>query len=161
MFSKELPSVEILSKISECYPDIDVKAYVTWMQIVHASTILQRRIDRELNKENLSYGHFIILLILASVCAKVPIRSLTDMLGVAPDTISSVVASMQCDGLIRPSTTPKDRCVGCIELTQEGRVTIDKIAPLFFENQSEAMSGLAEDELHSLFLLLSKVKSED
>ena len=35
---------------------MDVKACVTWIQIVYTSAILQRHIERELNKENLSYG---------------------------------------------------------------------------------------------------------
>lgn len=159
MFPKELPSFEILLKISECYPDMDVKACVTWIQIVHASAILQRRIERELDKENLSYGHFIILVILASKCTEVPVGSLAEMAGVGPDTISDVLASMECDGLIRQTPEPKDMRIDWVELTQEGRGAINKIAPIFFENQSDAMSGLAEEELHSLFLLLSKVKS--
>ena len=92
---------------------------------MHASAILKRRIEQELNKENLLYCHFIIVVILASKCTEVPVGSLAEMAGVGPDTISDVLASMECDGFIRQTTEPKDIRIDWVELTQEGRGAIN------------------------------------
>ncbi|WP_243357582.1 MarR family winged helix-turn-helix transcriptional regulator [Fundidesulfovibrio terrae] len=160
MIFKELPSFETLLESSERYPEMDIKACVAWIHTVHAGAILQRRIERELNKEGLSYGRFIILVLLASENNGLPVCKLAAMSCVTSPTMSSVITAMERDGLIRRDSEPTDKRIVRVNLTPEGRETINKIAPIFFKNQSAAMSGLDDQELRSLVLLLSNVNLE-
>jgi len=160
MIFNELPSFETLLDSSERYPEMDIKTCTAWIHIVHAGAILQRRIGRELNKEGLSYGRFIILVLLASENNGLPVCKLAKMACVTSPTMSSIITDMEREGLIKRSTDPTDRRIVRVYLTPDGRETINRIAPIFFKNQSVAMSSLDDHELRSLVLLLSNVNLE-
>lgn len=160
MIFKELPSFETLLESSERYPEMDIKACVAWIHAVHVGALLLRRIESELNKEGLSYGRFVILVLLAFANKGVSVSKLAEMSCVTSPTISVVITDMVREGLLKRAADPTDRRIVRVDLTPEGRETINKIAPMYFMNQSVAMSGLDDDEIRMLVLLLSKVNFE-
>jgi len=157
MIFKELPSFKTLLENSERYPEMDIKVCAAWIHIVHAGSILKHRIERELNKQGLSYCRFIVLVLLASESDGLPVCTLARMSCVKSPTISALLAAMENDGLIIRAVDPRDRRIVRVFLASHGRETINRIAPIFFKNQSDAMSELDDDGIRSLVLLLSRV----
>lgn len=160
MIFKELPSFEALLEGSERYPNMNIKECVAWINIVHVGAILQRRIEQELAKEKLTYGRFVIMVLLACSNEGLSVSRLANMSGVTSATISEVIANMSREGLARRSTDAADKRIVRVHLTQSGQETINKIAPAFFMDQSATMSGLDDDEIRSLVVLLSRVNIE-
>ena len=157
MIFKELPSFETLLESVQRYPEMDIKACVAWIHIVHAGAILRRCIEHKLNKEGLSYGRFVILVLLASANKGVSVGKLAEMSGVTSATISEVITNMVRDGLVKRTVDATDKRIVRVNITPEGHKRINKIAPVFFKNQSVAMSGLDDDEMRWLVQLLSEV----
>jgi DNA-binding MarR family transcriptional regulator len=157
MIFKELPSFDTLLESSERYPDMDIKVCTAWIHIVHAGAILRRHIEHELNKEGLSYGRFVIMVLLTCANKGVSVSKLAEMSGVTSATISDVITNMVRGGLVKRTVDATDKRIVRVGLTPEGHDKINKIAPMYFKNQSAAMSGLDDDEIRSLVLLLSKV----
>ncbi len=48
-------------------------------------------------------------------------RALTELLGVTPRAVTSLVDALEGEGLVRRAPHPKDRRATCVELTAEGR----------------------------------------
>lgn len=157
MIFKELPSFETLLESSERYQEMDVKACVAWIHIVHAGGILRHRMEHELNKEGLSYGRFVIMAQLAFTNNGVSVSRLAAMSGVTSPTVSDVISGMVRDGLVRRAVDGADKRIVRVHLTQDGHETINRIAPIFFNDQSVTMSGLDNEEIRSLVLLLAKL----
>ena len=160
MIIKELPSFETLLEGSGRYPDMDVRTFVAWIHIVRAGAILQRNIERELNKEGLSFGRFIILILLASRNDALPVCKLADMSCVTSATISPVISNMARDGLVKRNVDRTDKRIVRVALTPSGHKMINKIAPVVFMNQSTSLSELDDNDLRNLVLLLSNVGLE-
>jgi DNA-binding MarR family transcriptional regulator len=68
---------------------------------------------------------------------------------------------MERDGLVKRSVDAADKRIVRVNLTQVGQEKMNKIAPVFFTDQSIAMSGLDENEIRSLVLLLAKLNVDE
>lgn len=161
MIFKELPSFETLLESSERYPEMDIKSCVAWIHVVHAGAILRLRMEHELSKVGLSFGRFIVMVLLAFANNGVSVSKLARMSGVTSPTISDVITGMERDGLVKRAVDAADKRIVRVNLTQVGQEKMNKIAPVFFTDQSIAVSGLNENEIRSLVLLLAKLNVDE
>ncbi len=72
-------------------------------------------------------------------------------------TLTRILDKLERKGLIKRQTSPDDRRVFLIFLTNEGRSLEDILVPIAYEVLDEALEGLAEEEIKQLKVLLNKI----
>lgn len=160
MILKELPSYQTLLEKATRYPTMNILVTEAYLHVLRTGTILHHCVERRLAKLGLSYGRFMILGHLSRIGDPVPVCKLAEMAGVTTPTVSAVLSGMVRDGLVERLEDSADRRVVRIGLREEGQRILDDVLPGLFQNQSNVMSGLEEDELKTLISLLSKVHLE-
>jgi len=157
MILKEFPSYQTLLEKATRYPTMNILVTEAYLHVLRTGTILHHCVERRLAKLGLSYGRFMILGHLSRIGDPVPVCKLAEMAGVTTPTVSAVLSGMVRDGLVERLEDSADRRVVRIGLREEGQRILDEVLPGLFQNQSNVMSGLEEDELKTLITLLSKV----
>lgn len=85
--------------------------------------------------------------------------ALSDRLGVAPTTTSSVIARLVKSGLIRRTQSREDKRAAALFLTEDGAAMADAIRSQDLKNMALFLSALAPDEQDEILRLLGKVIS--
>lgn len=158
MILKEMPSYKTLLENAERYPVMDIQVTEAYLHVLRTGTILHHCVERSLSKQGLSYGRFIILLLLRRHDEPIPVCKLAELAGVTTPTVSAVLSGMVRDGLIARREDKADRRVVRIEMLPEGQRFLDAVLPGIFEHQTAVMSRLDEGELKTLMTLLGKVR---
>jgi len=158
MILKEMPSYQTLLEKAERYPTMDIQITEAYLHVLRTGTILHHCVERNLAKQGLSYGRFMILVLLTRQEDPIPVCKLAELAGVTTPTVSAVLSGMVRDGLIQRVEDPSDRRVVRIEMLPEGQRILDEVLPDLFVHQTAVMSRLDETELKTLMTLLGKVR---
>lgn len=158
MILKEMPSYQTLLEKAERYPTMDIQITEAYLHVLRTGTILHHCVERNLAKQGLSYGRFMILVLLTRQEDPIPVCKLAELAGVTTPTVSAVLSGMVRDGLIQRVEDPSDRRVVRIEMLPEGQKILDEVLPDLFVHQTAVMSRLDETELKTLMTLLGKVR---
>jgi DNA-binding MarR family transcriptional regulator len=158
MILKEMPSYQTLLEKAERYPTMDIQITEAYLHVLRTGTILHHCVERNLAKQGLSYGRFMILGLLSRQEDPIPVCKLAELAGVTTPTVSAVLSGMVRDGLIQRVEDPSDRRVVRIEMLPEGQKILDEVLPDLFVHQTAVMSRLDETELKTLMTLLGKVR---
>lgn len=158
MILKEMPSYQTLLEKAERYPTMDIQITEAYLHVLRTGTILHHCVERNLSKQGLSYGRFMILGLLSRQEDPIPVCKLAELAGVTTPTVSAVLSGMVRDGLIQRVEDPSDRRVVRIEMLPEGQKILDDVLPDLFVHQTAVMSRLDETELKTLMALLGKVR---
>jgi len=158
MILKEMPSYQTLLEKAERYPTMDIQITEAYLHVLRTGTILHHCVERNLAKQGLSYGRFMILGLLSRQEDPIPVCKLAELAGVTTPTVSAVLSGMVRDGLIQRVEDPSDRRVVRIEMLPEGQRILDEVLPDLFVHQTAVMSRLDETELKTLMALLGKVR---
>lgn len=158
MILKEMPSYQTLLEKAERYPTMDIQITEAYLHVLRTGTILHHCVERNLAKQGLSYGRFMILGLLSRQDDPIPVCKLAELAGVTTPTVSAVLSGMVRDGLIQRVEDPSDRRVVRIEMLPEGQKILDEVLPDLFVHQTAVMSRLDESELKTLMALLAKVR---
>lgn len=158
MILKEMPSYQTLLEKAERYPTMDIQITEAYLHVLRTGTILHHCVERNLAKQGLSYGRFMILGLLSRQEDPIPVCKLAELAGVTTPTVSAVLSGMVRDGLIQRVEDPSDRRVVRIEMLPDGQKILDEVLPDIFVHQTAVMSRLDETELKTLMTLLGKVR---
>lgn len=158
MILKEMPSYQTLLEKAERYPTMDIQITEAYLHVLRTGTILHHCVERNLAKQGLSYGRFMILGLLSRQEDPIPVCKLAELAGVTTPTVSAVLSGMVRDGLIQRVEDPSDRRVVRIEMLPDGQKILDEVLPDLFVHQTAVMSRLDETELKTLMTLLGKVR---
>lgn len=161
MIIKELPSYQTLLETAARYPTMDILVTEAYLHVLRTGTILHHCSERNLSKLGLSYGRFMVLILLRRHGGPVPVCKLAEMAGVTTPTVSAVLSGMVRDGLVERMEDSADRRVVRIGMLEAGQNVLDEVLPGMFLNQARVMSELDEDELKTLIALLSKVRLDN
>jgi DNA-binding MarR family transcriptional regulator len=119
---------------------------------------LRTFVEARLRRNGASVARLRALRILARAEEPLRMRDLSEMLGVAARTTTSVVDGLEREGLVERVRHPTDRRAFLLALTESGRVRhreaeeVDRIA------LAEATSGLAAKEREQLRTLLARIR---
>ena len=146
--------LDVLERVAGLEVDLGAMAVIAnaWRAAQEARTRLERRV---LRPEGISWSGFSLLFNLW-IWGPMETRALAASMSCARPSVSSLCDTLQRDGLIRRSGDSHDRRLVRVELTADGRCTIEALYPRFNAGESELVAGLSADERDQLASLLRR-----
>ena len=97
---KDLPTVEVLAKFAERYPDADITAVSGFLNLLRVATDLSVALDSCLSRHGLLQGRWwvLILLMREETVTSTP-STLADKAGVTRATMTGLIDGLERDGL--------------------------------------------------------------
>jgi DNA-binding MarR family transcriptional regulator len=86
-------------------------------------------------------------------------RDLSEMLGIAARTTTTIVDSLENDGLVERVRHPEDRRAFLLTLTEAGRVHYEQAEATDARALADATSALSGEEREQLRVLLGKIRA--
>ncbi|MEU2877041.1 MULTISPECIES: MarR family winged helix-turn-helix transcriptional regulator [unclassified Streptomyces] len=120
---------------------------------------LRQFVEARLREKGASVARLRALRMLARARQPLRMRELSEMAGIAARTATSIVDSLERDGLVERIPHPQDRRALLVRLTEEGlrchreAEEIDRLA------LAEATAGLDEDDRAHLRALLARIRA--
>lgn len=115
-------------------------------------------VDGRLAEKGTSVARLRALRFLAHAPEPLRMRDLSDMLGVAARTATSLVDALERDGLVVRLPHPTDRRAHLLALTDAGRACHREAEDLDREALAAATSGLTEEDRATLRTLLARIR---
>ena len=145
-------------------PDIDPRAVRLMENIFSVSRMLHHRGESGLNEAGTSLAQYRALMHLffaenMSERGELNPSEISDRQGVSRNTISSLIRSLEEDGLIMRRLDEQDRRKFNISLTDEGRALVTQYAREHFARINHFFAALSPDEQETLSQLLAKISS--
>lgn len=119
---------------------------------------LRQHVEARLRAKGASVARLRALRMLAFAEEPLRMRDLSDMMGVAARTTTSIVDSLERDGLVERLRHPTDGRAFLLRLTPAGRTRHVEAEEIDREALAQAMSGLAAAERKQLAELLSRIR---
>lgn len=145
-----------LINIIKKYGIVDLTAVKACFSLLSAGDRIDRECAERLGIYQLSESRFMILTLLFDHEILSPLE-MAKLTGVTKPTITSLITSLEKDGLIKRSSVPSDGRKLEITLTEEGRELIEK---LFMEHSqwiANITRNLTDMEMEALVQILDKM----
>ncbi len=154
---KKIPDLTILRKLADRYPKakIDPENIEVLLLLNRVAGDVTGLYRSEFDGNGLSSARFTLLLRLRREPEK-PLNpsELAEFLGVTRATISGLLDGLEKSGQIKRVNCQDDRRSCFIQLTNKGLKLIDKVAPEYFAQLSELLTGVKKSELKSFKKIL-------
>jgi DNA-binding MarR family transcriptional regulator len=125
--------------------------------ILHAAHRVRQAADAELRTQGLSLSSYKVLRALdLDACS---MRTLSEVLRVAPRTITDIVDGLEKHGLVERSAHPHDRRVTLIGITDDGNAQLRRARRAVERLHTASIASLTETEQETLIALLERVDS--
>lgn len=156
---KDLPTLEVLAKFAERYPEADVTAISGFLHLLRVATDLSVALDACLSKHGLLQGRWWVLILLMREDTKTSTPSvLAEKAGVTRATMTGLVDGLEQSGLVERIYTKDDRRSVLIKLTDAGQKKLDIVMPDYYRRLRECMQGLdaaRREQLHQILALIN------
>jgi MarR family transcriptional regulator, organic hydroperoxide resistance regulator len=129
----------------------------TFVQLARTLTRLEHRLEQELQANGLSLPQFDVLATLAQ-SEGLSQQELAERLLVTKGNICGMIDRMAASGWVERRPDPDDRRTNRLFLTRSGRSLLVKTFPQQHAALREVMSGLAANELQTLYHLLDRLE---
>ena len=163
-FPKLPPKAEVLRKIAQRYPEVEVDAMEVIISIQRVSTAVQCDTSQGLEAYGLSEGKFYVLCSLFSeeiMGHPEPSPSeIAEQIGVTRATITGLLDGLERDGFLERRHDIRDRRALTIHMTEKTRRFLDEFIPEKLRRINALMAGLSKNERSQLVGLLSRIGSE-
>lgn len=155
---KDLPTPEMLGKFAERYPDADVTAISSVLQLLRVATDLSIAIDTCLSKYGLLQGRWWVLILLMREESKTCTPSiLAEKAGVTRATMTGLIDGLEQGGLVARVFTKDDRRSVLISLTEAGQAKLDIVMPDYYRRLRQCMQALNETQRTQLQEMLGLI----
>lgn len=155
---RDLPTPEILKKFAERYPDADVTAITSFLNLLRVATELSLALDACLSKHDLLQGRWWVLILLMREAHLSSTPSLlAEKIGVTRATMTGLIDSLEQGGLVVRVFDKADRRSVIVKLTEAGQAKLDVVMPDYYRRLRQCMQGLDEtkrDELNQILGLI-------
>ena len=156
---KDLPTSETLSKFAERYPDADVTAIASVLQLLRVATDLSLALDTCLSKHGLLQGRWWVLILLMREESKTSTPSiLADKAGVTRATMTGLIDGLEQVGLVARVFTKDARRSVLISLTEAGQAKLAVVMPDYYRRLRQCMQALNETQRVQLQEMLGLIK---
>jgi MarR family transcriptional regulator, negative regulator of the multidrug operon emrRAB len=154
-----MPRPEVLEAKTKRYHDLDPIACQAYLMVRQVGDCMREMLDERLSTEGISYGRFMLLVILDRDPEQpLAASELAEHAGVTKQTVTSLLDGLEKDGFISRKTDPRDRRSVMIKLQPQGSEILQHIMPGLYRKQVEMMKDLTRDEQKLLIQLLKKVQ---
>jgi DNA-binding MarR family transcriptional regulator len=154
--AKDVP-VRIDSAFEREYPGADARAVACIVNLFRAHDLLDGHMRRWLRRYGISVGGFAILVALHDAPEPLPPKALAERLLVTRGSITSLLDSLEKQGLIRRLPHHDDRRMLLIEMTESGHHLFRQLGPLVYLER-DWLACLAVEEKEALIGLLGKIQ---
>lgn len=156
---KDLPTAAVLDQFAERYPDADVTAVSSFLQLLRAATDLSIALDICLSKHGLLQGRWWVLILLMRETTKTSTpSSLADKAGVSRATMTGLLDGLAQNGLVERVFAQDDRRSVLIHLTDAGQAKLDAVMPDYYRRVRLCMQTLDEEKRTQLRQILGLIK---
>lgn len=157
---KDLPTVDVLAKFAERYPDADITAISGFLHLLRVATDLSVALDSCLSKHGLLQGRWWVLILLMREDTKTSTPSaLADKAGVTRATMTGLVDGLEQSGLVERINTKDDRRSVLIRLTDAGQAKLDVVMPDYYRRLRQCMRALDDTKREQLHQILALINS--
>jgi MarR family transcriptional repressor of emrRAB len=154
-----IPRQEVLEAKARRYHDLDPVACEAYLMIRQVGDCMREMLDERLSVEGISYGRFMLLVILdRDPDQPLAASELAEHAGVTKQTITSLLDGLEKDGFISRKPHPQDRRSVTIQLLPKGGEILQHIMPGLYRKQVEMLKDLSRQEQKLLINLLKKVQ---
>jgi DNA-binding MarR family transcriptional regulator len=154
------PALRVDSDFAEEYPGADPLSTECFMNIARASDQMLGELNRRLKADyDLSVSAATVLAIIDGAGEPITPGVIAERAIIAAASTTSVLDTLEKRGLVERRPHPTDRRKLLIDLTANGRTTIDHILPGIHRLEEEVMRALTPDERRDLLGLIAKVQT--
>lgn len=155
---RDLPTIEVLDKFAERYPDADVTAVSTFLNLLRVATDLSVALDTCLSRHGLLQGRWWVLILLMRETSNTSTPSaLADKAGVSRATMTGLLDGLEQNGLVARIYANGDRRSVLITLTDAGQSKLDVVMPDYYRRLRQCMQALDEDKRKQLQEMLGLI----
>ncbi len=116
------------------------------------------RMNNRFRPFGLSTATFNVLIVLLQAGGSLSPCEIGEQLAVTRGTVTGLIDSLERQRLVRRQPHPRDRRMLLIELTDEGRCTLDRLMPDHYQGMSELLACLSESEKAAFVDVLAKIR---
>ncbi len=126
--------------------------------VLHASGVLESRIEQRLSAVDLSLAKLAALHQLSQAGESLPLGQLADRLRCVKSNVTQLVDRLEADGLVSRTSDSSDRRSRLAVLTDAGRKAYVRGSQIQAESERELFDALTADETETLHRLLAKLE---
>jgi DNA-binding MarR family transcriptional regulator len=127
--------------------------------VLHASSVLESRLEARLSEVGLSIAKLAALDRLTEAGESLPLGQLADRLACVKSNVTQLVDRLESDGLVSRTFDPNDRRSRLAVLTDAGRKAYAKGSHIQRQAEQDLFGALTADESATLHDLLEKLKA--
>ena len=120
--------------------------------------LLAGRMNNLFRPYGLSTATFNVILVLSRAGGSLSPCDIGEQLSVTRGTVTGLLDSLERQRLVRRTPHPKDRRMLLIELTDEGRIILDRLMPEHVQGMCELLACLSESEKKAFAGVLAKIQ---
>jgi DNA-binding MarR family transcriptional regulator len=126
--------------------------------VLHASGVLESRIEAKLADVALSLPKLAALHRLTEAGGSLPLGQLAERLSCVKSNVTQLVDRLEADGLVSREADPNDRRSRIAVLTDAGKKAFERGSEIQQQTERELFSALSSDESAQLHQLLAKLE---
>jgi DNA-binding MarR family transcriptional regulator len=126
--------------------------------VLHASSVLESRLEARLSEVGLSLAKLAALHRLALAGESLPLGQLAERLACVKSNVTQLVDRLEADGLVNRTADPNDRRSRLAVLTAAGRTAYSKGSEIQKQTERELFDVLTPTESETLHELLAKLQ---
>lgn len=146
-----------LTQLIKKHKQADISAVETCFSLLSTANNIDKACAKRLGGYQLSESRFMILALLFEYNALSPL-TITELIGVTKPTITSLILSLQKEGLIKRNNVPEDGRKYKISLTEQG----EKLIKTVFHQHSLWIANITKNitnsEMETLICILDKIR---
>src|SRR5881296_1451710 len=129
--------------------------------VLHASSVLECRLEERLASVGLSIAKLAALCRLADAGGSLPLGQLADRLSCVKSNVTQLVDRLEADGLVSRAADAADRRSCLAVLTDAGRLACVRGLEIQDAAEHELFGALTADETDQLHALLAKIAQDE
>jgi DNA-binding MarR family transcriptional regulator len=138
-------------------PELDVRPIAVAGRITRIAALLAQQSESALATAGLTRGEFDLLCALRRAGRPLRASEVSTITAASGAAITKRAEILVRAGLVARGIPHRDRRGVLLELTEEGRATVDRLMPEHLARESAALDGLTAAESERLAVLLSRV----
>ena len=127
--------------------------------VLHASGVLESRVEARLSEVGLSLAKLAALHQLSQAGESLPLGQLAERLSCVKSNVTQLVDRLEADGFVSRAADPNDRRSRLAVLTASGRKAYAKGSEIQLQVEKELFSVLSTEESKKLHELLAKLQN--
>jgi len=133
-----------------------VDYYKAWLTVLNSARTVVKVSERTIAKVGISLGEFHVLRTLAA-SGPCPMIDLAKEQFISPPALTSIVDSLEKQGLVERARSKKDRRIINIKITSKGEKLFTQAQPLYKQFFEKVMSALTKQQIVILLTAFDKL----